>query len=166
MRKGINFDTGFISAGATTHEPFDPQVVKREMQIIHDDLHCDAVRVTGGYPGRLEMAAAYAVEAGLEVWFCPFTNNLTTEQLLELLVDCAERAERVRKCGGEVVFLTGSELSLVTVGLLPATLRRQYGLRWDPVRGLLLRAGTEYTKRLLVPVLPSRIRYGSGRAAA
>jgi len=28
----------------------------------------------------------------------------------------------------------------VTVGLLPATLRRQYGLSWDPLRGLAVRA--------------------------
>lgn len=117
--KGINYDTGFISAGTTTHEPFDPQVVKREMQIIHDDLHCNAVRVTGGYAERLEAAAAHAAEAGLEVWFCPFTNNLTSEELLELLADCADRAERLRKRGAEIVFLTGSELSLTTAGILP-----------------------------------------------
>lgn len=117
--KGINYDTGFISAGTTTHEPFDPQVVKREMQIIHDDLHCNAVRVTGGYQERLEIAATYAADAGLEVWFCPFTHNLTSEEFLKLLADCAERAERVRLRGAEVVFLTGSELSLITAGILP-----------------------------------------------
>jgi hypothetical protein len=105
--KGINYDTGFISAGTTSREPFDPQVVKREMEIIHDDLHCTAVRITGGYPERLEIAARYAAEVGLEVWFCPFTNNLISEELLELLAD---RAERLRKRGGEIVFLTGSEL--------------------------------------------------------
>jgi hypothetical protein len=117
--KGINYDTGFMSAGITTREPFDPQVVKREMQIIHDDLHCYAVRVTGGYPERLEIAAAHAAEAGLEVWFCPFTNNLTSEEFLELIADCADRAERLRKRGAEIVFLTGSELSLMTAGTLP-----------------------------------------------
>ncbi len=56
--------------------------------------------------------------------------------------------------------------NFITVGLLPATLRRQYGLRWDPVRGLILRAGAQYTKRLLIPVLPRRVRYGQSRAAA
>jgi hypothetical protein len=117
--KGINYDTGFISAGNTTREPFDPKVVKREMQIIHDDLHCSAVRITGGYPERLEIAAAYAAEAGLEVWFCPFTNNLTSVELLELLADCADRAERLRKRGAEIIFLTGSELSLMTAGIIP-----------------------------------------------
>ncbi len=56
--------------------------------------------------------------------------------------------------------------NFVTIGLLPASVRRQYGLGWDPVRGLMLRVGAEYTKRVLVPVLPGRVRYGAGRAAA
>lgn len=48
--------------------------------------------------------------------------------------------------------------NFITVGLLPAKLRRAYGLSWDPVRGLALRAGQEYTRRLLVPVIPGRLR--------
>lgn len=56
--------------------------------------------------------------------------------------------------------------NFVTIGLLPSKLRREYGLRWDPVRGLMLRIGAEYTKRLVLPVLPPRIRYGRARAAA
>jgi hypothetical protein len=116
---GITYDTGFISAGITTHEPFDSEVVRREMRIIRDDLHCNAVRITGGHPDRLEIAAAHAAAAGLEVWFSPFTNNLTTDELLGLLADCAERAERLRQQGAEVVLLTGSELCQCTVGFLP-----------------------------------------------
>jgi uncharacterized protein (DUF2236 family) len=49
--------------------------------------------------------------------------------------------------------------NFVTVGLLPPRIRRQYGFAWDPVRGLALRSHTEYAKRLLVPLLPSRLRY-------
>src|SRR5690242_15057349 len=117
--KGINFDTGFLNARASTREPFDPNVVRREMRIIREDLHCSAVRITGGSPERLEIAATHAAEAGLEVWFCPFTNGLTQNELLELLADCAERAERLRRAGADVVFLTGSEVSLFTVGFFP-----------------------------------------------
>jgi uncharacterized protein (DUF2236 family) len=49
--------------------------------------------------------------------------------------------------------------NFVTVGLLPSKIRRQYGFGWDPLRGLALRSHTEYAKRLLVPLLPGRIRY-------
>jgi len=46
----------------------------------------------------------------------------------------------------------------VTVGLLPAGIRRQYGLRWDPLRSVALHGGAEYVRRVLVPVLPRRLR--------
>jgi hypothetical protein len=133
--KGINFDTGLLSAGTTTREPFDSDVVRREMRIIREDLQCTAVRITGGDPDRLELAAAYAADAGLEVWFCPFTNGLTQDALLELLGDCAERAERLRRNGAEVVFLTGSEVSLFTSGFFPGeTLEERLALVADPLR--------------------------------
>lgn len=133
--KGINYDTGFLSAGTSTHEPFDADLVRREMHIIRNDLHCTAVRITGGIPDRLEIAAAHAADAGLEVWFCPFTNGLTIGALLELLADCAERAERIRQRGAEVVFLTGSEVSFTTDGFFPgATLEERVALLGDPTR--------------------------------
>jgi uncharacterized protein (DUF2236 family) len=56
--------------------------------------------------------------------------------------------------------------NFITAGLLPAELRRQYGLRWDPLRGLMLRVGAEYTRRVVVPVLPRRVRYAARPAAA
>src|SRR6266567_7999416 len=133
--KGINFDTGFLNAGTSTREPFDPEVVRREMRVIRDDLHCTAVRVTGGDPDRLEIAATHAADAGLAVWFCPFTNGLTQDELLDLLADCAERAERLRRRGAEVVLLTGSEVSLFTLGFFPGeTLEERLALVADPLR--------------------------------
>jgi uncharacterized protein (DUF2236 family) len=52
------------------------------------------------------------------------------------------------------------------VGSLPRALRRQYRLGWDPARELALRGGAEYAKRVLVPLLPSRLRYVSAARAA
>jgi hypothetical protein len=133
--KGITYDTGFIHQGVSTHDPFNPDVVKREMRVIRDDLHCTAVRITGGDPDRLEIAATHAAAAGLEVWFCPFTCDLTTDELLDLLADCADRAERLRQQGTEVVFVTGSELSLFTKGFLPGdTLKERADLLTTPDR--------------------------------
>jgi hypothetical protein len=131
--KGISYDTGFFNQGVSTHEPFDSEVVRREMAIIRDDLHCNAVRVTGGDPDRLEIAARHAAEAGLEVWFSPFTCDLTTEEMLAVLADCAGRAERLRREGAEVVLVTGAELSLVNAGFLPgATLADRLDLLTTP----------------------------------
>ncbi len=46
----------------------------------------------------------------------------------------------------------------ITVGLLPRDIRRQYGLRWDPARAVALHGGAEYVKRVVVPLLPERVR--------
>ena len=56
--------------------------------------------------------------------------------------------------------------NFITVGLLPRRLRRGYGLRWDPARELVLRSGAEYTRRVLVPLLPGRVRYTPAARAA
>jgi uncharacterized protein (DUF2236 family) len=45
-----------------------------------------------------------------------------------------------------------------TVGLLPPSLRRAYGFRWDPLRSVALHGGAEYLKRVVVPLLPERAR--------
>jgi hypothetical protein len=117
--QGISYDTGFVRDGAISRARFDPDVVKRELGIIRDDLHCTAVRVIGGDPERLELAASRAADLGLEVWFSPYPLELTHDEMLTLFADCAERAERVRRRGAEVVFVAGAELSVMNPGFLP-----------------------------------------------
>jgi uncharacterized protein (DUF2236 family) len=46
-----------------------------------------------------------------------------------------------------------------TIGLLPPSIRRQYGFRWDPLRGLALDGGAEYAKRVVLPLAPATLRY-------
>jgi len=55
----------------------------------------------------------------------------------------------------------------ITIGILPPEIRRLYGFRWDPVRAAAVRGGAEYLKRVVVPVLPGRLRTApSARTAA
>jgi hypothetical protein len=112
------------------------------------------VRVTGGDPDRLEVAATHAAEAGLEVWFSPFTCGLTTGELLDFLADCAERAERPRRQGAEVVLLTGSELSLFNVGFLPG----------DTLDDRLRLPGAPHRLRELLVEVPARVNDFLGKA--
>jgi hypothetical protein len=129
-RRGINYDTGFFPGGRLSRERFDPETVRREMAVIAGELHCTAVRVSGGDAERLEVAARCAAEAGLEVWFAPFPCDLTPEEMLPFFEDCAGRAEELRRGGAEVVFVTGCELSLFATGFLPGenALRRIEGI--------------------------------------
>ncbi|WP_249352308.1 hypothetical protein [Nocardiopsis akebiae] len=117
--RGMTYDTGFVTHGRTSREHFDPAVVRRELAVIRDDLHCDAVQVIGGDPDRLELAAGAAAELGLEVWFSPYPLELRPEQILALFRDCAARAERLRRQGAAVVFVAGVELSVMNHGFLP-----------------------------------------------
>ena len=114
--KGINYDTGFFPGGPDSRPDFDPETARRELRVIAEDLHCTAVRISGALPDRLEAAAQAAADAGLEVWFAPFPCETTREELLELLADCAQRAERIRAAGTEVVFVAGCETSLFCPG--------------------------------------------------
>lgn len=153
---GINYDTGFIHRGVSSRTTFERSVVTREIQTIREDLHCTAVRITGGDPERLELAAGIAAAAGLEVWFAPFTCNLTEEEMLALLVDCAMRAERLRRSGATVVLVIGAELSLLNNGFLPGdTLDDRMELLTDRAR---LRAA--------MPEVPARINAFLGTALA
>jgi hypothetical protein len=155
--KGISYDTGFVRNGVSSREPFDPEVVKRELQIIRDDLHCNAVRVMGGDPERLEFAATHAADLGLEVWFSPYPLELTTDELLSLFADCAERAERLRRRGAEVVFVTGAELSLMNHGFLPG----------DTVGKRVERLLNEpHRRRELIPEATARVNEFLAKAAA
>ena len=152
--KGICYDAGFVHAGVSSRESLEPDVVGREMQIIRGDLHCTAVRIIGSDPERLELVARLAADAGLEVWFSPFTSDLTEDEMLGLLVDCAERAERIRRRGAEVVLVTGGELSLLNQGFLPGeTLIERIKLLAEPER-----------LRELIPAIPARINDFLGRA--
>lgn len=133
--KGITYDTGFVYKAAHSRKRFDPTQVERELRIIRDDLHCTAVRVTGGDPERIELAATFAVDLGLEVWFSPYPFESTTEEMLALFADCAERAQRLRQRGGEVVFVTGAEVSLMNPGFLPGdTIDERVALLTQPDR--------------------------------
>ena len=122
--RGIAYDTGLYQPnGASTERfdsrpGFDPELARRELTIIRDDLHCNAVQIIGGDAARLESASRCAAELGLEVWFSPYPIGLTPDEVLALFIDCAERAERLRTEGAEVVFVTGVELSVMSRGFL------------------------------------------------
>ena len=77
---------------------------------------------------------------------------------------------RCRSCSSRRCRCTARPLlelaNQITVGLLPGAIRRQYGLRWDPARALALHGGAEYVKRVVVPLLPERLRLVSSARAA
>src|SRR3954469_9331351 len=95
-RKGINYDIGFTSVGGQqSRRSFEPAQVRREIEIIARDLHCNALRISGGDPCRIALAAEYALDEGLEVWFSPFPTNMTAQELVPYFVEAAALAEEL-----------------------------------------------------------------------
>ncbi|MEU9123909.1 hypothetical protein AB0C96_29275 [Streptomyces sp. NPDC048506] len=117
--KGVQYDTGTFPNGDTTNPAFTPDLAARDMRVIAEDLHCNAVRITGGDPERISAAAAAAAEVGLTVWYSPFPCEMTEDQLLPYFAECADRAEELRRTGAEVVLATGCEISIFNRGYLP-----------------------------------------------
>ncbi|MFD9667110.1 hypothetical protein ACFWAY_36820 [Rhodococcus sp. NPDC059968] len=117
--RGINYDTGFLPGQDLSRTTFTHEAVQHDMAVISDELHCDAVRVSGGDPERLSIAARCAAAAGLEVWFAPFPVDLPTHLLLPFFAECARRAEAVRRSGADVVFVAGCEMSAFCGGFIP-----------------------------------------------
>ncbi|MCL7366391.1 hypothetical protein ACUJ8N_32190 [Streptomyces sp. ESR1.13] len=117
--RGINYDTGFLPGQDLSRKTFTSETVRHDMAVISDELHCDAVRVSGRDPERLSIAARCAAAAGLEVWFAPFPVDLPAGRLLPFFADCARRAEAVRRGGAEVVFVAGCEMTAFCGGFIP-----------------------------------------------
>ena len=161
--RGITYDTGFVRHGVNSRRRFEAELVERELAIIRDDLHCTAVRVTGGDPERIEFAASVAAGLGLEVWFSPYPLELGADEMLALFADCAERAERLRLRGCEVVFVTGAELSIMSPGFLPGdSLEERLALLNEPdrLRAVLAGVGDRVNDFLGRAVAVVRERFG------
>lgn len=118
-REGVSYDVGRI-LGMNWHPVFDLHVVHRELQIIKDDLRCNAVRICGRDIGRVVAAAEDALGQGLEVWFSPELWNKSQGETLAYIADAAAAAEALRQRWPDgLVFSVASEATLFVRGIVP-----------------------------------------------
>ncbi|OZB96698.1 abortive infection protein [Paenibacillus sp. XY044] len=152
-RRGINYDVGTYTRGAnqpSSRELFDPEIVRKEMEIIQSELHCTSIRISGRDVDRLVAASECALHQGLEVWFSPALIDEDEEAMLDYYRECALAAEALRRIGPDVVFVAGCELSLFMKGILDgATTFDRIGVLMNPWRLLkyTIRKGS-FHKRL------------------
>jgi len=118
--KGINYDIGTITTrGGLTREIFDLSVVRKEIEIIKNELHCNAIRISGLSIERIAGAAEIACSLGLTVWFSPSMPYENQENTLEYIIRGSRAAEQLRTSFSNIVFVLGCELSLFTGGFVP-----------------------------------------------
>jgi hypothetical protein len=118
QRKGVSYDVGRV-LGGNWRPVFDPKVVHRELGIIKNDLHCNAVRICGLDIDRLMTAAEDALEQGLEVWLSPEMWDKSQEETLAYIAKAATAAEKLRQhWPQQLVFSVGSEATLFMQGIV------------------------------------------------
>lgn len=125
IRRGVTYDTGIVfsgrrGGGIPTRPKLDLATAQRELQIIRDDLHCNAVRLMGRDVDRLVQVAKYALVLGLEVWLSPALWGKPADETLRYDVSAAEQAEELRRQHPDrVVLVLGSELTIFMHGIVP-----------------------------------------------
>lgn len=117
--RGVCYDAGAY-LWMNWRPRFVLEEVGREMQIIKEDLHCNAVRITARDHGRLKSSSEAALEAGLDVWYSPTLWDRGPEETLRHLERGAAIAESLRERwpDRDVVFVSGGELTLFMQGIV------------------------------------------------
>ena len=99
--RGINYDVGNnYRQGRSSREEFDPAVIDQEIGIIHSELHCNAIRISGYDISRLVIASESALAHDLTVFFSPSNINASRKDTEDYILKGARAAEelRVRTC--------------------------------------------------------------------
>ncbi|UQA91198.1 hypothetical protein [Streptomyces halobius] len=110
--------------------------VRRDLEVIAGELHCNTVMLIGGDRQRLIDAARIALETGLDVHIRPHVPDLPKSKLLAHLDAIAQAAEELRREHPDrVTLLVGSEFSHTAPGIVPGPksfLRLKLILRFHP----------------------------------
>jgi hypothetical protein len=118
-RKGVDYDVGRVMMGENWRPTFDPKIVHRELEIIKNDLHCNAVRICGLDINRLMTATEDALKQGLEVWLSPEMWDKSQEETLDYIMNAAAAADSLRGFyPQQLVLSVGSELTLFMQGIV------------------------------------------------
>jgi hypothetical protein len=116
--RGVNYDVGRVLDGMNWRPAFEAAETRRELEIIRDDLHCNAVKLCGEDAGRLRAVAADALERGLDVWLSPELWDRTPADTLDYVVAAAREFEPLRQQWPDRVTLSlGTELTLFMRGI-------------------------------------------------
>lgn len=116
--KGVNYDVGRVLMGQQQRPIFDTRLIHRELEIIHNDLHCNAVKIQGCEIARVMAAAEDALRQGLDVWIAPELFEHSQDETFAYTVEAAVAAERLRQSWPNLVLSVGTELMLFMQGIL------------------------------------------------
>ena len=117
--RGINYDTGTKTiTGNNTRIAFSLDAAEKEIDIIKNELHCNAIRICGCDLERVVDAAKIALRVGLTVWFSPSIQYENKETTLDFVIKSSIAAEKLRVISPNIIFVTGTEFTLFSNGFV------------------------------------------------
>ena len=117
--KGVNYDVGV--GFRSDHNPANnltAEVMKEELEVIKNELHCNAVRIYGSDLEKLIECSEIAMKEGLIVWLSPRYINASLDETLDYIINCSIGAEQLRKISQDIVYVVGNEFSLDIKGFI------------------------------------------------
>jgi hypothetical protein len=164
--KGVNYDVGTVM-GVDWRPDYDPKVVERELEIIQNDLHCNAVGISGKHIDRVLLTAEAAIRQGVEAWLNPADwSDKPPDATLAYITEAAQAAQPLHeRHPGKVVLSIGSEFTLFMQGIVPGKSFRQRastvfrtdviktGRHNQPLNDFLGRAAAEVRRVFTGPVM-------------
>ncbi|GAA1489261.1 hypothetical protein [Brachybacterium sacelli] len=99
----------------------DSALLRRDVDVIADELFCNAVMIIGRDRDQLLEAAGHTLRRGLSVHLRPDATDLDLTGMLDQLAAVAQDAQRMRaEHPDQVVLVVGSEFSHSVSGIVPA----------------------------------------------
>lgn len=118
--KGINYDIGTrYVPNFITRQELTNAIMQRELYVIKNQLHCNAVRIYGENIEKLIECSKIALSIGLHVWLSPRFIDKSKSETLELIKYSAIEAEKLRAVNPNIIFIVGNELTLDMKGMVP-----------------------------------------------
>jgi uncharacterized protein (DUF2236 family) len=163
------YDAGRFEAG-TPYAADDPALLLWILATLADSALLVYPRLVGPLPDPDALWRDYRVVGrlfGLEEADMPRTVADFRDYVDGVVRDDLHVTPAARELGREIVLRPPVPIwarglvevvNQLTAGLLPDRVRRGYGLSWDPARGAALAVGTRYARRVVVPLLPRRLR--------
>ncbi|TCK92564.1 membrane protease YdiL (CAAX protease family) [Natranaerovirga hydrolytica] len=119
-QKGISYDVGTSYVPGQSSRPnWYPEVMRREIQVIRDELHCNSILIFGNDLKRLVECAEEALKSGLYVWLQPRLMNSQQTEMISNLKEVSKAAEKLRQKYQNIGLNIGCELSFFTAGSIP-----------------------------------------------
>ncbi len=118
--KGIGYFAGNLPGWPSSPTPSRDRM-ERELEIIRDDLGCNAVRIVAGgsYEDNLIECGKLAVDLGFDrIFICPRYMDETMEKTIERIGAFGGRVRDLKEISESIVYMVGNEFPLDTFDMI------------------------------------------------